>query len=386
MSNGSSRALQHLERARQISLALSGAARMARFSTRARDGYAAGGFGNRRGAAAFRLATLVSFVLCVALPSLATAAYYAFLASDQYVSTARFAVSTGVPTKMDGVGTVTGLASAAIVRDTQIVTNYIASRAAVEKIETRAPLRQIYASEAIDRFSRFDRKEPIEKFVRYWEDKARTTITMPAGIVELTVRAFTPEDAKMIAQTVVEVSEELINDQNEKIKNDALAVANEELRRATARLTNARIALEKARNEAGILDVGKANEGLNALLTETRSKLIALQQEYATKVKLVSPNTPQMRILKERIDGLSGQIATLEQKAIRPDNGGASLSASMTQFAQLELERQISERLYAAAAANVEVARLLSEQKQMYINTFVSPALPEEPRYPRRFL
>lgn len=388
MNDGSaSRSLQTLERARQISLALSGVARLARFSTKAKGGYAAGGFGNRQGAAAFRFVVLGSLLLCVVVPSIVTAIYYAFVASDQYVSAARFAVSTGQPVQMDGVGNVTGLASAAIVRDTQIVTNYIASRAAVEKIETRVPLRQLYANPDVDYLSRFDPKQPIEKFVRYWEDKARTTITMPAGIVELTVRAFTPEDAKTIAQTVVEVSEELINDQNEKIKNDALAIATEELRRATLRLTSARIALEKARNEVGYLDIGKANEALNQLVTETRGKLITLQQEYATQSKLVSTTAPQMRVLKERIDALSAQITAMEQRATRQAPGGdAALSASMTQFSQLELERQIAERLYAGAAANVEVARLLSEQKQMYINTFVSPALPEEPRYPHRVL
>jgi capsular polysaccharide transport system permease protein len=58
----------------------------------------------------------------------------------------------------------------------------------------------------------------------------------------------------------------------------------------------------------------------------------------------------------------------------------------MTQFGELELEKQISERLYASAATNLAAARLLAEQRRMYLNTFVQPSVPEEARYPRRLL
>lgn len=380
-------AVTPLDRAKQISQALADAARMARFSTRGRSSYGGGGFKARRGAGALRIAVLASFLAFVLAPTLSSAVYYAFIASDQYVSQAKFSVTVSQIPQLDGIASVTGLASMAIVRDTQIVTNYIASRAAVEKLEARIDLRKLYSDEKFDRFARFDPKEPIEKFVRYWEKMATTSISMPAGIVDLSVRAFTPEDAQKIAQTVVEISEELINEQNDRIQHDAISSAMDELQRSTARLTAARLALEKARNDAGILDTAKTGEAINTLVMETRGKLLALQQEYATKSKLVSPAMPQMRILKERIDGLSAQIVQMEERLTGQSSTAApTLSTSMTKFGELELERQISERLYAGAAASLEVARLLAEQKHMYINTFVHPSLPQEAKYPHRAL
>lgn len=379
--------LRPLDRAKQISQALADAARTARFSTHGRSSYGSGGFGARRGARVLRIATIASLLLCVVLPTLANAIYYAFIASDQYVSQARFSVTVGQTPTLDGFASITGLASMAIVRDTQIVTNYIASRAAVEKLDRRIGLRALYSDPKYDRFARFDPSDPIEKFVHYWERMATTSISMPAGIVELSVRAFTPEDAKKIAQTVIEISEELINEQNERIEHDAIDTATAELQRSTARLTAARLALEKARNETGILDTAKTGESVIALVTEARSKLLTLQQEYATQSKLVSTSTPQMRVLKERIDGLSSQIAQLEERMTgRSQAGQPTLSTSITHFGELDLERQIAERLYAGAAASLEVARLLAEQKHMYVNTFVQPSLPEESKYPRRLL
>ena len=382
-----STALTPLDRAKQISQALADAARMARFSTRGRSTYSGGGFKARRGGGIIRLVTIATFLALVLLPTVVCSIYYAFIASDQYVSQAKFSVTVSQIPQLDSVASITGLASMAIVRDTQIVTSYISSRAAIEKLDDRIGLRSLYSDDKFDRIARFDPKDPIEKFVRYWEKMSTTSISMPAGIVELSVRAFTPEDAQKIAQTVVEISEELINEQNERIQHDAIATATEELQRSTARLTAARLALEKARNEVGILDAAKAGDSINALVTESRSKLMALQQEYNTRSKLVSTAMPQMRVLKERIDGLSAQIVQMEERLTGQSTvTSPTLATSMTRFGELELERQISERLYAGAAASLEVARLLSEQKHMYINTFVRPSRPEEPKYPRRLL
>ncbi len=40
------------------------------------------------------------------------------------------------------------------------------------------------------------------------------SIIMPAGIVDLKVRAFTPEDARAIGDSVLVISEQLINELN----------------------------------------------------------------------------------------------------------------------------------------------------------------------------
>ena len=58
----------------------------------------------------------------------------------------------------------------------------------------------------------------------------------------------------------------------------------------------------------------------------------------------------------------------------------------MTKFSELDLERQVAERLYAGAAASLESARIAAEHKMMYLDAFVKPVLPEEPQYPRRLL
>jgi capsular polysaccharide transport system permease protein len=382
-------ALSPLDRARLLSQALSDAARRTRLSTRSRRQFSAGGFSAQRGARFMRWAMIVSFCAMVAIPTLATAIYYAFIASDQYVAEARFTVSGGTPPIVDGIGALTGIPALAVIQDTQIVTNYIESRAALEKLEKAIDIRGLYSTTEADPLSRFKADRPIEKFLKYWLKMCAVSIEMPSGIVVLKVRAFKPEDAARIASAVVAISEDLINELNERMNKDTVASAEEELERTSQRLTAAQIALEKARNEEGFLDAAKTGEQLNGLITNTRADLLQLQEQYASQTRFVSTSAPQMADLKARIDATASQIKELESKITASEPGNskeAPLSASMTKFAELDLERQSAERLYAGSVAALEVARLTAERRLMYLNVFVSPVPPQEAQYPKRIL
>lgn len=378
-----------LERARQVSEALSEAARRARFSARTRRNLSGGGFQARRGAAAMRWFVLTTFWLIVGLPSIATVAYYGFIASDQYVSEMRFTVAGGEAPSIDGIGVLAGLPSVTVIQDTQIVTNFLESRAAVEQLQEKLDLRRRFSLPGVDFLSRFDPEKPIEKLVRYWGRQISVSTKLPSGIVQFKVRAFTPEDALAIARETNQISEDLINQLNARMNRDAVRSGEAELDRASSRLSVARIALQKARDEAGILDVKSSMEGLDKLILETRSAVLKMKQEYATQLRAVSETAPQMRNLKSRIDATEAQILEMEARLTSfrsPGAGQQTLANSMTRFAMLDLERQIAERLYAGAVATLELARLTAERKQMYLNTFVAPTLPQEAQYPRRML
>jgi len=378
-----------LERIRQVSQALSDAARRSRMSARARNAYSGGGFQARRGARAVRWAVLVSFFVMVAAPSLAGALYYGFVAADQFVSVADFTVSGGEAPAPDGLGALTGIPAVAVIQDTQIVVNYIHSRAAVDVLQKTADIKDVYANPKADRLVRFNPKKPIENFVKYWEGMSDASIKMPAGIVELRIRAFTPEDARRLAQATLDACEGLINDMNDRINRDAVANAEQELQRTANRLAAAQVALEKARNESGLLDATKSAEALNKLVTDTRASLLKMQEEYEAQLKSVSDSAPQMRELKSRIDVTQAQIAEIDSKLTSTQSrpgADATIAGAMTTFGELDLERQIAERLYAGAAASLELVRINAERKMMYFKTFVSPVAAQEAQYPKRAL
>ena len=146
-----------------------------------------------------------------------------------------------------------------------------------------------------------------------------------SGIVDLKVRAFTPQDSARIASAILAISEQLINDMNTRMNRDAVANAEQQLDRASARLLKARVALETARNDEGLLDVNKTADALNGLITEMRGIKLQLEQQYNSQRSSVLESAPQMRALKSRIDATTAQIGELEAKLTK--NTGISSAA-----------------------------------------------------------
>jgi capsular polysaccharide transport system permease protein len=215
------------ERASRVSESLTEAARRLRFASTGRSQVPTT-YRARRSRRMARLITLLSFVALVALPSASSVAYFGFIAADQYVAEARFAVRSGAMAGLDALSSLTGIPSAQVIQDTQVVTNFIESRALVEHLAENADLRGRYSVPEADFYARLNPEKPIERVVKYWNSMSDVGIEMPGGIVVLTVRAFRPEDAVALGNAVVDASEQLVNDMNERARRDAVANADQE--------------------------------------------------------------------------------------------------------------------------------------------------------------
>jgi capsular polysaccharide transport system permease protein len=375
-----------LARASRVAQALSEVARRSRFSTRRRGGMG-GGFGARRGERFFRMAIKLSFLLIVVVPSTAATAYFALFAADQYVSEARFTVAGGAAPVSDNVGTLTGIPSLQTLQEAEVVANYIQSRAMVDGLSRRLDLRAFFTRPEADWIARLAQDPPIEKLERYWKWMTDVSVSLPGGIVSLTVRSFRPGDAEKLAAAVVELSEKMVNDMNDRMHRDTVALATSDLQVAGERVKVTNVALEKARNEEKMLDAGHEADSFNSLKASVQSTKIKLQQQYDSQTKFISPQASQMRGLKARIDAANVEIAKIDALLTARDGtvDGTVISASMTRLEGLELERQVAEQEYASAALALERAQIAAESKLIYLNQFVQPATAEEARYPRRF-
>ena len=382
------------QRAREVSQVLADAARVARFSSRARSAAQGSGYVARRGDKLLKLIKIVSLIVIVIIPNIISFLYFGLIASDQFVSEAKFTVASGAIPKMDGLGSVTGLPSMAIFQDSNIIINYIESRALVDLLEREIKLRQRYGSDDIDWWSRFNKKKPVEKLVDYWQDHVKATITAPAGIIKLEVRAFSPKQARDIADAVIAKCEALVNSLNDKMRRDTISLAETELRRSGEKLKNIRVKLESIRNQEGVINTTEASSSLTKILVNLETELLKTKNDYETEKLYVDETAPQLRVLKSRIDTLALQISSIKSKItkkniLKPDNEDQTntddiLSKKIKNFSEVELEQKIAEASYVQASAALEIARQMSEKKLIYLHLITEPELPEEAKYPRR--
>ncbi len=383
------RSTNPLARVRAMSLALNDAARRTRLSARRSRELTAGGFQGRRGSSTARQLIRASFVAFFVVPTAAAAIYFGFAASDQYVAHAEFTVSAGESPLRDGVASLTGLPGAIIVQDTQIVTNFIASREMVDRLEAKAGLRAVYSRPGVDALSRFDPQRPVEQLVKYWKKVATTSIKMPGGIVRLDVAAFSPTDAKTMADATLALCEELVNTLNARINRDAVALAETEFEHASGQLAKTLAKQALARNTSGILEANLTAEATTSLIKQLRGELLDQSSAYDSALTAMKAEAPQMRERKIRIDVISRQIAALEGELTRAPGAadpalGQTVAAAMVRFDALKSEEKADLQIYENAAEALEHARVAAEFRIVYFKVFVRPSLPEEPEYPRR--
>ncbi|MGU3539425.1 capsule biosynthesis protein [Methylobacterium sp. A54F] len=325
------------------------------------------------------------------LPTLLGALYFGLIATDRYVTEARFALRPAIgaveKASPDSVGTNNGVPHQMIAQDTLITYNYIHSRPMIEVLEKELPLRQWFSREDVDLLSRFNPEKPIEKFVKYWKDRVEVDIEQSSGIMTLSVNAFDPTESLTIAKAILKESERMVNDLSTAARNDAVAESNRELQLVEERMRNIRYAVRDLRNRDGILDAQKTNETNLKVVAELRSTRINLAVQLALSSKDLAPESRRILDLKTQIKDLDDNIARIERASASQDpEQKRLLSDALMRFEALDNERKDTEKYYAKVLAANERARIIAARQIEFFSIIVQPVLAESAQQPRRIL
>lgn len=376
-----------LDISRSVSSRLATTARKLRFSTSGRsDLFRAVGLRPKLSERIYWAAVFLSVILFLAIPNMFAVLYYGFVASDQYQSETRFTVRTSVPALgKDQLGKATGIPAAKIAQDTQIVAEFITSKAMIDALAPTIDLRSLYSGSGVDILSRLDEGASMEDLLSYWQGMVSTAINPASGIITVKVRAFSADDAQRILTEVVRAAEAAVNDMNARIWRDVTQTAQNNLDRATVQLRLARENLQEARNQSGLLSVEAAAGVVTALLGNIERERLSLQQRYDVQSQSVAENAPQLRVLRREIDSKERQIRELqEQLAGSREGEDRSLADASTTFSQRQMEQGLAEQQFAASVRTMEQIKFVSRQQLLYLDAFLFPDRPDIAKFPKR--
>ena len=328
-----------------------------------------------------------SFVALVVLPTAVAAAYYFVVAADQYVAEFRFALSTADPPRSDALALLAGnMTHSPAALESQILVQYITSRAIVDQIDAALDLRRLFSPPEGDRWSRLPRPTTIEELVRYWKGQVDPFYDPANGTVTVRVRAFAPADALRLSEAVVAASEKLVNELSLRARRDALRHGEAELAQAEARITSVLGEVRAFRDREGLIDPVKTAEAIGVLATRLRDELVRANAELSTLKSYMREDAPAVKVLKARIRSLEAQRRSLAHEMTDPDAGRSdTLSRILGSYEQLEHQRKFAEAAYQHALQSLDQARANADRQQVFVASFIPPSLPEEALYPRRW-
>lgn len=339
----------------------------------------------RRWEGIFGPAVKLGFLILVIIPVVLAGLYLGFIASDRYVATTQFTVRNGQQPDLmlGGLTTLTQQPG----QNTDIVANYIGSNDMIAALGRRFNLRAVYDWPQADIFSRISTAEPAEKFNRYWNNHISVNVDNGSNIVTVSVEAFTPQDALMVASGVLAESENLVNAMSDRSRRDALRDTVSELKGYEQELDAKTRAVRALRDKSGLIDPKTTNDAASQTLQTMHTQLANMRIEYSSDLRYVRSDAPQMQILSHRIADTQNQISLLERQLAGPAiNANPNLAASAAMFDKANLDLSVAQQQYAAGVLAMEKARAGLEEQLIYVLPFERPTLPQEALYPRRLL
>ena len=336
----------------------------------------------------------ILFVICFVLPVLAGAIYYGLIASNRYVSEARFAIRPAIGASEkgsseggSGSGSTSSVQSQMAAQDTMITREYILSRPMLEILEAQLPLRQWFSSDSIDYFSRFDPEKPIEKFVRYWKRRVDVEVEAGSGIMSVTVAAFDPDHSLAIARAIVKEAERMVNDLSVRSRTEAMAESTRELKLAEERMTKIRLATRDLRHQEGVLDAEKSNIANLKMIAELRSARINLAVQLAIGQRDLGPEARRILDIKQQIKDLDENVARIERQSASQDpEQKRLLSDALTRFETLDSDRKNAEKYYQQVFTAYERSRIIAARQVEFFSPIVEPVKATSSVEPRRML
>lgn len=324
------------------------------------------------------------FALTVVVPTTIAIVYFGLIASDVYVSESRFVVrSPQRQTQSSVVGALLqGTGFSRSQDDTYPLIDYIQSRDALKELNRGGYIANAFGDHG-DIVSHFS-KGLDNSFEALWKYYTKHIISVDldstSGITTLQVRGYTAEDAAKINETLLEMSERLVNRMNERAASDTVKFAQDQVDEAAIKAKNAAAALAAYRNSNTVFDPDRQSALQLQQVTLLQTQLYAAQTQLI-QLQSIAPQNPQIPVLKSSITTLEQQIGGATGGVTGAKN---SLSEKAATYARLQLDVQFAEKQLASTMAALESARAEAQRKQLYLERLVQPNTPDVAIEPKR--
>lgn len=331
-------------------------------------------------------AVMISFLVGVLLPVIVVGIYLYNWAADEYASTVAFSVRTEEQSSaLELLGGITELSGSSS-SDTDILYEYLQSQKLVADIDKEIDLRKIWSKPDSDPVFSFDPDGTIEDLTDYWNRMVRIDYDDGAGLLDVRVLAFDPDDATLIAQALFEKSSAMINDLSTIAREDAIRYSREELATAVERLKKARREVTIFRNKHQLVDPQFDLQTQAGLLAQLETQLAESLIELDLLSNSTRPDDPRVTQAERRIDVIEKRIAAERSKlGIAGGDENSDVYANLFgEYESLVVDREFAERTYIGAQAAYDSSLAEARRQSRYLAAYVQPTRAESSRYPER--
>ncbi len=334
-----------------------------------------------------RLRKYRHYFFFVVLPTLLVAAYYYLISADQYLSEAHFMV-LGTSKSSVASSSTQLLSSSGSTGDAETfaVLDFMESQNAVSELRKQLDIEKIYRKPWIDVVARIGANPTAEEVYEYLFGYGRMVdpyYDFTSGVGVLRVYAFNPNDTQKVADTLLNLGDQLVDRLNKRSEKDAVRVAHVEVSRAEERVAQVEEKITAFQLKERELDLTKSANTISDVIGKLEEDLAKARAELTEESAYLKPDSPTFQEQQNKVAALQSQIAAQQARLTGP-NG--ALAPDLAAYQRLTLEREFANKDYEAALKAMEEAYLQAARQHLFLVRTIDATVAEESRYPRRLL
>ncbi|HAT9433813.1 TPA: hypothetical protein JBC51_14800 [Legionella pneumophila subsp. pneumophila] len=322
------------------------------------------------------------FTLVVVIPWMITIFYLLFISAPEYVSTAKIVVEKGQD--QNPINITAGLFGGGGNNETYLTQEFITSREMINRLQDYYDFKGHYQSPKIDFISRL-KSHPSEKdYQEYFQKVVNTTVDLKTNEIIITVRAFSAEIAKGLAEQIIEQSKKFVNRVYNTVAQKQYDFSSLQLKLAKERLFKVSKDVLEWQNENGMFDPAETAKVVGVVTAELKSKLVQKQTDFITYSAFMQPESSKIVALKEEIQALKKQIEDQTSDLLSRKEGTDNLNRVLVNYQWLQLQLKFAQAEYEAAQHAFDAAAINLSKQQNSIIEIEAPNLPDDYEYPQK--
>lgn len=331
------------------------------------------------------LLTRLSFF--VFIPTIIVGYYFMFMATPMFATNSEFVIqqadSTG--SSAGGLGGMFQGTGMATQQDSITVQSYLASRAALVRLDEDHGFRAHFSAPEIDSVQRLTPDATNEALFELYQKRVKISYDPTEGILRMEVIAATPEASQEFSESLIEYAEEQVNQLTRRLREDQMAGALASYQSAETRRSEALAEWLKIQESTDIIDPAATTGAIISQVSALESQRQQLQLSLAGKLSVSRPNQAQVDGLRAQITNLDTLINDLRSQMTSTSDGGNSIASDNTRLRLAEENYNFQTVLVQQALAQMEATQIEANRQVRYLSMGVEPVAPDEATYPRAF-
>lgn len=322
---------------------------------------------------------LISSILIVII-----SVYWAFIATDRYVSKAHVVLQTSdiAPPELSFTNMLSG-AAASNTSDLLLLRDYLLSVDMLKILDEQLNLRTHFSNPDIDYFSRMGEvDEPIEYFHEYYLKRVDVNLDDYSGVLRVSASAFDKTTAIAIVELLLKYGEQRMNQMGQRLASEQVDFIERQVHDLNLRLESARNAVLAYQDKEGLISPTGTVESLSAVIAELKAQLSKLEAQKSMMSQFQSARSAEMIKLNSEIAALKKQVAIENAKLTATQ--GKALNKVTAEYETLKLRAQFAQELYSNALATLEATRVEAARKLKQVAVLQTPTHPEYAVQPDR--